>query len=109
MKKQITDFDTIDYALVQKGLSEEIVRQISAKYEEPSWMLSIRLSALKAFYELPLPAWGPDLSGLNLDNIRTFAQVDDSRASTQWADVPSEIKSTFEALGIPEAERRYLG
>lgn len=90
-----------------KGLSEEVIRQISAFKEEPEWMLEFRLKAYRHFIERPMPTWGPDLSGLNLDEIVFYArppQVDQKR----WEDVPDNIKNTFNRLGIPEAEQKYL-
>jgi Fe-S cluster assembly protein SufB len=90
-----------------KGLSEEVIRQISAFKEEPAWMLEFRLKAYRHFIERPMPTWGPDLSGLNLDEIVFYArppQVDQKR----WEDVPDNIKNTFDRLGIPEAEQKYL-
>ena len=90
-----------------KGLSEEVIRQISAFKEEPEWMLEFRLKAYRHFIERPMPTWGPDLSGLNLDEIIFYArppQVDQKR----WEDVPDNIKNTFDRLGIPEAEQKYL-
>ena len=90
-----------------KGLSEEVIRQISAYKEEPEWMLEFRLKAYRHFIERPMPTWGPDLSGLNLDEIVFYArppQVDQK----DWDDVPENIKNTFNRLGIPEAEQKYL-
>lgn len=90
-----------------KGLSEEVIRQISAFKEEPEWMLEFRLKAYRHFIERPMPTWGPDLSGLNLDEIIFYArppQVDQKR----WEDIPDNIKNTFDRLGIPEAEQKYL-
>ena len=90
-----------------KGLSEEVIRQISAFKEEPEWMLEFRLKAYRHFIERPMPTWGSDLSGLNLDEIIFYArssQVDQKR----WEDVPDNIKNTFDRLGIPEAEQKYL-
>lgn len=90
-----------------KGLSEEIVRQISAKKNEPEWMLNYRLKALKIFNEKPMPSWGADLSGIDFKNIHYYLQPQD-KPKTAWEDVPEEIKDTFEKLGIPEAERKFL-
>jgi Fe-S cluster assembly protein SufB len=90
-----------------KGLNEEVIRQISAFKEEPGWMLEFRLKAYRHFIERPMPTWGPDLSGLNLDEIVFYArppQIDQKR----WEDVPENIKNTFDRLGIPEAEQKYL-
>ena len=91
----------------QKGLSEEVIRQISAYKEEPEWMLEFRLKAFKHYIQRPMPTWGPNLSGLNLDNIYYYvrpAEIDQK----SWEDVPDTIKTTFDKLGIPEAEQKYL-
>lgn len=90
------------------GLSEEIVRQISKDKNEPEWMLNKRLKGLEIFNKKPMPAWGPDLSDLNLDEIHFYLKPNASKNSTTWEDVPSDIKKTFERLGIPEAERKSL-
>jgi len=93
----------------RKGLSEEIVRQISAHKDEPEWMLDFRLKALKIFESKPMPTWGGDLSSLEevLDEIYYYVRPQD-RTQHSWDDVPETIKETFEKLGIPEAERRIL-
>jgi Fe-S cluster assembly protein SufB len=91
----------------EKGLSEEIVRQISAHKEEPEWMLEFRLKALETFYAKPMPDWGGDISTLNLDEIYFYLKPQD-RMERSWDDVPENIKETFERLGIPEAERKIL-
>jgi Fe-S cluster assembly protein SufB len=91
----------------QKGLSEEVVRQISAHKEEPEWMLKFRLKALEIFDSKPMPDWGGDLSQLDLDEIYFYIRPQD-RMEHSWEDVPEEIKNTFEKLGIPEAERKVL-
>jgi len=93
----------------QKGLSEEIVRQISAHKGEPEWMLKFRLKALKTYLAKPMPTWGGDLSNLEavLDEIYYYIRPQD-RTERSWDDVPQEIKDTFEKLGIPEAERKVL-
>lgn len=90
------------------GLSEAVIRKISESNADPAWMLELRLKALEVFRSKPLPAWGPDLSGLDLDSIRYFAkaQVDGDRKS--WEEVPDDIKRTFDRLGIPEAEKAML-
>jgi Fe-S cluster assembly protein SufB len=90
-----------------KGLSEEVVRQISAMKCEPQWMLDFRLKALEHYLKRPMPTWGADLSGLNLDDIYYYVKPSDSE-STTWDDVPDTIKNTFDKLGIPEAERKFL-
>jgi Fe-S cluster assembly protein SufB len=93
----------------QKGLSEEVVRQISANKEEPEWMLDFRLKALEVYNSKPMPTWGGDLSNLEntLEDIYFYVRPQD-RMERSWDDVPSEIKETFEKLGIPEAERKVL-
>ncbi|MBG0783880.1 MAG: Fe-S cluster assembly protein SufB [Anaerolineaceae bacterium] len=91
----------------RKGLDEEVVRQISAMKEEPEWMLAFRLKALKHYQERPLPKWGADLSGLNLDDIYYYVRPTDEQGRT-WDEVPETIKNTFDKLGIPEAEQKYL-
>lgn len=93
----------------QRGLSEEVVRQISAHKEEPEWMLKFRLKALKIYNAKPMPKWGGDLSKLEetLDQIYFYLRPQD-RMGRSWDDVPQNIKDTFEKLGIPEAERQIL-
>ncbi len=91
----------------EKGLNADIVRQISAMKGEPEWMLEFRLKALDHFYKRPMPTWGPDLSSLNLDEIYYYVKPSDSE-SASWEDVPETIKNTFDKLGIPEAERKFL-
>ncbi len=91
----------------RKGLDEEIVRQISAMKGEPAWMLEFRLKALKHFFERPMPTWGANLSKLNFDDIYYYVKPTDKEGRT-WDEVPDEIKETFERLGIPEAERKFL-
>lgn len=91
------------------GLTEEVVRKISSTKNEPDWMLQLRLDAFKAFKEKPMPNWEkmPDLSKLDLEKI-TYYQSPDAKPANKWEDVPTEIKDTFEKLGIPEAERKAL-
>ncbi|MBQ7602595.1 MAG: Fe-S cluster assembly protein SufB [Clostridia bacterium] len=92
---------------MEKGLSADIVKQISAQKHEPKWMLNIRLKALKIYNQLSLPVWGPDLSALNMDEISTYVRPK-TDIKSDWNDVPQEIKDTFVKLGIPEAEHKYL-
>ena len=92
---------------MQKGLNEQIVREISSKKNEPEWMLEIRLKALKTYEELQLPSWGPDLSELKMDEIATYVKPK-SKLNYSWEDVPEDIKKTFDNLGIPEAEKKSL-
>jgi Fe-S cluster assembly protein SufB len=90
-----------------KGLNEEVVRQISAHKNEPEWMLDFRLKALNHFEARPMPDWGPDLSGLNLDEIYFYTKPAEAEGKS-WDDVPDTIKDTFDKLGIPEAEQKFL-
>ena len=91
----------------EKGLSREVVENISRMKGEPQWMLDFRLKALEHFLSRPMPTWGPDISGLHLDDI--FYYVKPTEGSTKsWEDVPDTIKNTFDKLGIPEAERKFL-
>ncbi len=91
----------------QKGLNEEVVRAISAHKNEPDWMLQFRLRSLRAFYRKSMPNWGADLSNIDFDNIYYYAKPVDQQQRT-WADVPADIKETFDRLGIPQAERKFL-
>jgi len=91
----------------RKGLDEEVIRQISAFKEEPAWMLEFRLKAYRHFLERPMPTWGPDLSGLDLDEIYFYVRPEEIDQKS-WDDVPDTIKNTFDRLGLPEAEQKYL-
>ncbi len=91
----------------QKGLSREVVEQISAMKDEPQWMLDFRLKALEHFMQRPMPSWGPDLSGLKLDDIYYYVKPTEGQGKS-WDDVPETIKNTFDKLGIPEAEQKFL-
>jgi len=91
----------------RKGLDQEIVEQISHMKGEPKWMLDFRLRAFSHFLKRPMPLWGGDLSKLNLDNIYYYVKPADFE-SRSWEDVPETIKNTFDKLGIPEAERKFL-
>jgi len=91
----------------QKGLNREVVQKISEMKGEPGWMLDYRLKALEHFLQRPMPTWGADISGLNLDEIYYYVKPTES-AGKSWDDVPQEIKNTFDKLGIPEAERKFL-
>lgn len=89
----------------EKGLTEEIVRQISKEKNEPEWMLNYRLEALKIFNEIDNPIWGPDLSEVDINEITTYIRPD-ADLSDNWNKVPKEIRDTFDKLGIPEAEKK---
>ncbi len=90
-----------------RGLTEETVRAISAEKHEPDWMLAYRLKAYATYRKLAMPNFGPDLSDLDLDNMLYFQKATD-RTYRDWEDVPDTIKKTFDRLGVPQAERKYL-
>lgn len=90
-----------------KGLSLEVVAEISRMKGEPQWMTDLRLKALGIFYDKPMPLWGADLSGIDFNNI--FYYIKPAKDSTgSWDDVSPEVKNTFDKLGIPEAEQKFL-
>ncbi|MCX8061957.1 MAG: Fe-S cluster assembly protein SufB [Anaerolineales bacterium] len=91
----------------RKGLDREVVEQISYMKEEPKWMLEFRLKALDHFLKRPMPTWGADLSKLNLDDIYYYVKPTEAQGRS-WDEVPETIKNTFDKLGIPEAERKFL-
>ncbi len=94
-------------ASAKRGLSEEVVRDISAKKNEPEWMLDIRLKALRIFDRKPMPTWGSNLDGIDFDNIKYFVRSTEKQAAT-WDELPDDIKNTYDRLGIPEAEKQRL-
>lgn len=90
-----------------KGLNEEVIRTISKMKNEPTWMLEFRLKSYKAFLDLNNPSWGPDLSSIDFDDYTYFIRSS-KKVEKSWDDVPEAIKDTFDKLGIPEAEAKYL-
>ncbi|MGJ6965504.1 Fe-S cluster assembly protein SufB [Streptosporangium sp. G11] len=94
-------------ATARRGLSEEVVRNISALKSEPEWMLDLRLKGLRLFGKKPMPNWGSDLSGIDFDNIKYFVRSTEKQAAS-WEDLPDDIKNTYDRLGIPEAEKQRL-
>ncbi|HEX2810259.1 MAG TPA: Fe-S cluster assembly protein SufB [Kineosporiaceae bacterium] len=94
-------------AVARRGLSEDVVRNISALKNEPEWMLKLRLKALRLFGKKPMPTWGSDLTGIDFDNIKYFVRSTEKQA-TSWEDLPDDIKNTYDRLGIPEAEKQRL-
>src|SRR5246127_115362 len=94
-------------ASAKRGLSEAVVRDISARKSEPEWMLENRLKGLKYFGRKPMPNWGSDLSGIDFDNIKYFVRSTEKQAES-WDDLPADIKNTYDRLGIPEAEKQRL-
>ena len=115
MKTRVEDINTNIYDMkftnttIKKniGLSEDIIREISKEKDEPEWVLELRLKALDYFNKSKDPNWGPDLSFLNLDEIATYVKPKVNNQRT-WEDVPDDIKSVFDKLGIPEDEKKSL-
>ena len=91
----------------EKGLNPDIIREISKMKNEPKWMLDFRLKAYEIYLKKPMPNWGADLSQINFDNIHYYIRPTDKQQKS-WNDVPDDVKTTFERLGIPQAERDYL-
>ena len=94
-------------ASARRGLSEEVVRDISARKSEPQWMLDLRLKGLRLFGKKPMPTWGSDLGGIAFDTIKYFVKSTEKQAES-WEDLPEDIKNTYDRLGIPEAEKQRL-
>ncbi len=91
----------------RKGLDADIVREISKLKGEPEWMLDYRLKALEIFWKKPLPTWGGDVSGIDFQDIYYYVKPTSEEAKS-WEDVPADMKRTFDKLGIPEAEQKFL-
>jgi len=91
----------------ERGLNRKVVEQISEMKGEPDWMRKFRLKSFDLFEKRPMPTWGADLSGIDFDNIFYYVKPMQEQGRT-WEEVPSEIKETFDRLGIPQAERKYL-
>ena len=96
-----------EFYKIKEGLTEDIVLEISEKKNDPKWMRDFRLKSLEIYNKSKMPKWGPDISGLNVDNIVTYVKPNTKMSGT-WEEVPDDIKNTFEKLGIPEAERKSL-
>ena len=92
---------------IQEGLTEEIVLQLSEEKKDPEWMRDMRLKALEIYNKTEMVPWGPEIDGLNMDNIVTYVKPN-TKMNADWDEVPEEIKDTFERLGIPQAERESL-
>ncbi|HEU4488377.1 MAG TPA: Fe-S cluster assembly protein SufB [Actinomycetota bacterium] len=100
--------DEEDYVFKSgRGLTRATVEEISAMKDEPDWMRDFRLKALEHFQKRPMPNWGADLSGIDFDDIFYYIRPAEKQGKT-WEEVPEYIKNTFEKLGIPEAERKFL-
>ncbi len=100
------DADTAG-ASARRGLSQDVVLDISGRKDEPAWMRDLRLKALRLFDKKPMPHWGSDLTGIDFDNIKYFVKSTEKQA-TSWEDLPEDIKATYDRLGIPEAEKQRL-
>ncbi len=92
----------------KKGLSPAVVEEISALKSEPDWMRKYRLKSLKHFEARPMPWWGADLSDIDFQDIYYFIRSTEKQAKN-WEDLPEDIRGTWDKLGIPEAEKKYLG
>ena len=90
-----------------KGLDEKLIQEISWMKSEPDWMRDFRLKSHQRFLDRPMPWWGGDMTGIDFDDIYYYIKPTES-LSEDWEDVPDAIKDTYEKLGIPEAERKYL-
>ena len=90
-----------------RGLNKNVVEEISEIKKEPDWMRRLRLRSLEIFLSKPVPTWGPDLSGIEWDNIKYYTRPGEE-TTNDWDEVPDQIKNTFEKLGIPEMEQKYL-
>ena len=100
--------DEEDYVFKpRRGLDSDLVREISFMKKEPQWMLDFRMKSLNRFERRPMPSWGGDLDGIDFDNIFYYIKPTEEQVS-DWDDVPDSIKNTYEKLGIPQAERKYL-
>lgn len=100
--------DAVEYSYkTESGLTEEIIREISEQKDEPEWMLTKRLEALKIYENLDIPPWMPDISDLDMDHIDTYIKPKTDMKAT-WEDLPQNIRDTFDRLGIPEAEKKSL-
>ncbi len=109
VNNNIYDFkkeDNYDFK-IKKGLTPEIISEISERKNDPQWMREFRQKALEVYNELELPTWGPSLKELNMDEIATYVRPKTDMKSN-WDDVPEDIKDTFDKLGIPEAEKKSL-
>jgi Fe-S cluster assembly protein SufB len=91
----------------RRGLSDDVVLDISRRKSEPQWMTDLRLRSLRLFDKKPMPHWGSDLSGIDFQNIKYFVKSTEKQA-TSWDELPEDIKNTYDRLGIPEAEKQRL-
>lgn len=111
INRSLYDFKDIEddahFYKFQEGLTPDIVLQLSKEKNDPDWMREFRLKSLEIYNRLEVPDWGPSIEELNMDEIVTYVRPK-TGMSAKWADVPEDIKNTFERLGIPQAERESL-
>ncbi len=109
MNRSIYDIkNDFSYSYKSKsGLTDDIVRDISARKHDSAWILEFRLKSLETYNKMDIPNWMPDISELDMDNIVTYVKPKTDMQS-DWKEVPKDIKSTFDRLGIPEAEKASL-
>ena len=109
IERSIYDFkkEEKDTYRIQSGLTAEIVEKISSEKKDPQWMHDLRMKSLEIFDHTEMPDWGPSIEGLNMEDIVTYVRPN-TKMSAKWEDVPEDIKTTFERLGIPQAERKSL-
>ena len=102
----IKNKDNYDFK-IKKGLTPEIIKEISKQKNDPEWMREFRLEALETYNKLELPTWGPDLSELNMDEIATYVRPK-SKMTDNWEDVPEEIKDTFDKLRNSRCRKKVI-
>ena len=116
-KTEVKDIDRSKYDFryseddafkLNEGLTPEIVAQISKEKNDPEWMAEFRQKSLELYNKMDIPDWGPSIEGLDMDHILTYVRPKDNKMQKDWKDVPTDIKDTFEKLGIPRAERESL-
>ncbi len=116
-KTEVKDIDRSKYDFryseddafkLNEGLTPEIVAQISKEKNDPEWMAEFRQKSLELYNKMDIPDWGPSIEGLDMDHILTYVRPKDNKMQKDWKDVPTDIKDTFEKLGIPKAERESL-
>ncbi|MDZ7675733.1 MAG: hypothetical protein U5K30_11790 [Acidimicrobiales bacterium] len=100
--------DEEDYVFKPKrGLNEDIIREMSWMKGEPDWMIDLRMKSYRHFQKRPMPSWGGDMGGIDFDDIFYYIKPTDHQVDA-WDELPDSVKETYEKLGIPEAERKYL-
>ena len=109
IERSMYDFKNadLDFFRLHAGLTTDIVEQISREKKDPPWMELFRLQSLQTYNSMQMPNWGPSIAGLDINNIVTYVRPN-THINAKWSDVPEDIKTTFERLGIPQAERKSL-